>query len=128
MSNEMIVMAPEPADFIVTLEQFRAASTDWQPHARLAGPVSDTDPIDANIQVERPGEPLFQIFHYKNENMISTDGTEAQAAEVAAWVITTFPTTGDGEVWLTDTGYSGHTVLHPGISTADIRKNWQEHD
>lgn len=128
MSNDAIVMAPETSAFIVTLEQFRAAAVQWGPFARLAGPVSETDPIDANIQVERPGESFFQIFHFRDGDMISTDGTEDQAAEVAAWAINSFPKTGPGDVWMTDQAYTGHAVLIPGMSAVDVRSNWQNHE
>jgi hypothetical protein len=127
MGNDAIITAPQPTDFVITLERFREAITDWQPYAHLAGPISDDDPIDANIQVKRPDEPLFQIFHYRGGEMLSTDGTEQQAAEVAAWAVNTFPKTGPGELWMTDQGYTGHTVLKPGMSAADIWKGWQDH-
>ena len=126
MANRMIIIAPEPQDFIVTLDQFREASTFWGPHAALVGGASDDDPVDANIQVDRPGEPFFQIFHFNNNAMLSTDGTEEQAAEVAAWAANTFPKAGPGELWMTDQGYTGHTVLTPGMKAADIWKGWQE--
>ena len=127
MGNRMIIIAQEPTDFTVTLDQFRQASTFWGPHASLVGGVSETDPVDANIQVERPGEPFFQIFHFTSNAMLSTDGTEEQAAEVAAWAVNTFPKTGPGELWMTDRGYSGHSVLTPGITATDVWKGWQEH-
>jgi hypothetical protein len=59
--------------------------------------------------------------------MISTDGTREQAAEVAVWAANTFPKTGDGELWLTDEAYTGHTVLHPGMTTTDVLNTWQKH-
>ena len=40
MARSMMVMAPEPKDFAVTLEQFRMAITDWPPHAEPSGPLS----------------------------------------------------------------------------------------
>jgi 4-hydroxy-3-polyprenylbenzoate decarboxylase len=58
MGNRMIIIAQEPQDFTVTLEQFRDASTSWGPHASLVGGASNEDPVDANIQVDRPGEPF----------------------------------------------------------------------
>ena len=88
--------------------------------------ASDDDPVDANIQVDHPGAPLFQIFYFNNNAMLSTDGTEEQAAEVAAWAANTFPKSGPGELWMTDQGYSGHTALTPGMTAADIWKGWQE--
>ena len=124
----MIIIAQEPQDFSVTLDQFRDASAAWGPHASLMGGASDDDPVDANIQVNRPGEPFFQIFHFKTNAMLSTDGTEEQAAEVAAWAVNTLPKSGPSELWMTDQGYSGHTVLTPGTGAADVWKGWQEHN
>src|SRR4051794_16596491 len=36
---------------------------------------------------------------------------EQAAAEVAVWAADTFPKTGDGELWIVDEEYTGHTVL-----------------
>ena len=128
MSNRMIIVSPTPEDFSVTLEQFRAAADYWQPHAHLGGSNSDSDPSDATISIDRPHEPGFQIVHFRNGAMISTDGTPEQAAEVAVWAANTFPKTGPGELWMTDQGYSGHTTLHPGISLSDVLNGWQNHE
>jgi hypothetical protein len=51
---------------------------------------------------ERPSEPAFHIFHSRRGRSVFTDGTPAQAAEVAAWVISSFPPLDGIEVWLTD--------------------------
>jgi hypothetical protein len=127
VSNRLIVTAPEPKDFTVTIEQFRTASEHWLPHAIVGGGISDDGPVDASILVERPGEPRFRIFHFQNEDMLSTDGTQEQAAEVAVWAVDSFPKTGDGELWMVDQGYNGHTVLTPGMSISDVWANWQDH-
>jgi hypothetical protein len=123
----MMVMAPEPKDFVVTLEQFRAAIPHWQPHAEPSGPISQERPVDALIKITRPNEPFFQIFHYRDGDMLSTDGTPEQAAEVAVWAANTFPKTGEGELWIVDEEYTGHTVLTPGMNPADVWANWQTH-
>jgi hypothetical protein len=68
----MMVMAPETEDFAVTLEQFRAAITHWQPYAEASGPILQDRPVDALIKVARPDEPFFQIFHYRDGDMLST--------------------------------------------------------
>lgn len=125
MSNPLLVMAPEPKDFVITLEQFRAALDYWQPHAHLINPLSDT--VDAGIEVDRPDQPAFQILHSRNADVLFSDGTPDQAIEVAVWAINTFPKTGQGEVWLVDEGYTGHTVLTPGMSADDVKTGWQEH-
>jgi hypothetical protein len=83
VTRNMMVIAPKPQDFAVTLEQFHAAITHWQPHAEASGPISQERPVDALIKITRPDEPFFQIFHYRDGDMLSTDGTPEQAAEVA---------------------------------------------
>jgi hypothetical protein len=128
MGRRMIVIAREPGDFTVSLERFRRSAAQWQPHASLVDGVSDDDPVDAAIQVERPGERFFQIFHFRDGTMLSTDGDDDQAAEVAAWAVNTFPVTGDGELWMVDQGYSGHIVLPPGMSSAEVWPGWRQHE
>lgn len=128
MGNNMMIVAPEPEDFAVPLEQFEEASSHWQPHGILSkGPITDDGESDGVIEVDRPGEPGFMIIHFRNAVMMYVDGTEAQAAEVAAWAINSFPRTGPGEVWLVDQGYTGHSVLRPGMTPADVLDGWQEH-
>ena len=128
MGKNMMVLAPEPKDFTVTFDQFRDASSYWQPHGHFsAGPITEDGDSDATIEVTRPGEPTCLIIHFRTAVMIYIDGTEEQAADVAAWAINTFPKTGPGEVWMVDQGYSGHSVLHRGTSANDILQNWQEH-
>ena len=126
MGIRMIIIAPEPQDFTVTLDQFREASTFWGSHATLVGALPTTTPSTPTSRSTAPEAPLFQIFHFNNNAMLSTDGTEEQAAEVAAWAANTFPKAGPGELWMTDQGYTGHTVLTPGMKAADIWKGWQE--
>ncbi|GAB3277421.1 hypothetical protein [Kineosporia babensis] len=128
MPERLIVVAPEPSDFHITREQFLAAMPYWEPHARLAGSVSDDDPVDANIQVDRPDEYFFQIFHFQNERMLSTDGNWEQAVEFAIWAVNSFPKQGDGELWLVDQAYTGHVVLTPGMPAEAFETTWVEHD
>src|SRR5689334_16030400 len=73
MSNPLLVMAPEPKDFVITLEQFRAALDYWQPHAHLINPLS-SDTVDAGIEVDRPDQPAFQVLHSRNADVLFSDG------------------------------------------------------
>ena len=68
------------------------------------------------VQVESQDEPSFSINHFSDNQMVSTDGTPDQAAEVAAWVRRVNPDPGL-VLWFTDQSFSGHTVLRPGIDT-----------
>ena len=128
MGRRMIVMAPEADDFIVPLDRFVAAAGHWAPYAQVRDESTLDGPSDATIWIERPGDTFFQIVHFRNERMISTDGTPEQAAEVAVWAADTFPMTADGELWFVDQGYSGHVVLRPGMSPRDVLDGWQPHD
>jgi hypothetical protein len=127
MSNRMIVIGADPEDFTFPLDRFRESLDSWQPHARLSGSNSGDDLTDATISIDRPDQPGFQIVHFRDGRMISSDGTEEQAAEVAAWAAGTFTRSGPGELWMTDQGYSGHVVLRPGMTVAEIIGGWQKH-
>jgi hypothetical protein len=128
MGNRMIVISPAPEHYTITGEQFRAAAGHWAPHARLHADVDPERPSDATLTVERPGDYLFNIIHFRNKHMVSTDGTPAQAAEVAVWAINSFPPGDEVEVWLTDQAYSGHVVLRPGMTVEDVLSSWQDHE
>jgi len=71
---------------------------------------------------------FFQIRLLHDGDALSTDGTPEQAAEVAVWAANSFPPVDEGEIWLTDQGYSGHAVLWPGMTVADVRRGWIEHE
>ena len=126
MSNRSVVVATTPLDFTVTLAQFEAAAEHWHPHATL-GPDVDME-ADAVLFVERPGEPAFQIFHFTGEDMLMTEGTAQQCAEVAIWAADAFPLSGPGQLWMTDQEYTGHTVLHPGMRVDEVWAGWHKHD
>ncbi len=128
MSNKLTIIAADPTHFVVTLEQFEKALAHWGPQAQLlARSASDADPSDAAIQVERPDEKPFQIFHVRSGAFLYTDGNPNQAAEVAVWAVNSFPMAGPGELWLVDQAYSGHSVLRPGMSAAEVLPGWQQH-
>ncbi|GLY31899.1 hypothetical protein [Kineosporia sp. NBRC 101731] len=124
MSRSWIVTSPEPGSFQVTLEQFRSAISYWGPDATLSVPPDDHG-TDAYLDVNRPGQPGFLVIHYRRDDMLSTDGTQEQAAEFAVWAMQAFSAT--GELWLVDQGYSGHVVLTPDMTPADVMNGWQEH-
>lgn len=128
MGRRMIVVAPDPGAVNVTLEQFRAAAGWWRSPTRLQGEVTSGGVSDATLVVEPPGESRFHVIHFRDERMISTDGIEEQAAEVAVWAADNFPMTGDGALWLVDQGYTGHVVLRPGMTVQQVLDGWKPHD
>lgn len=111
--------------FHVGLDEFREASKDWGSAEFFL--TQDSSTADASIVIERPGEPPFQIRHFTSGQLISTDGTPEQSAEVAVWAANAFPPNEGGEVWLTDQAYTGHVVLRPGMTVEDIRRDWMDH-
>jgi len=78
------------------------------------------------VQVESQDEPSFSINHFSDNQMVSTDGTPDQAAEVAAWVRRGDPDPGPA-LRVTDQSFSGHTVLRPGIAPEQVTANWVDH-
>jgi hypothetical protein len=126
MNNRAVIAATKPLDFTVTLQQFEAAAAHWSPYATL-GPDVDFE-SDAVIRVERPDEAAFHVFHFTGEDMIMTDGTAEQSAEVAVWAADSFSLSGPSQLWLTDQEYTGHTVLSPGMSVHEVWANWVKHD
>lgn len=129
MGHCMIVMAPESGGFVVTLAQFRAAAGRWRWPTSFHGEADPGDGVsDATLLVEPPGEPRFHVVHFRDEQVISAEGTPAQIAEVAVWAADSFPMTGRGELWLVDHAYSGHVVLRPRMAVQDVLDGWQSHD
>lgn len=71
------------------------------------------------------GAPEYQIFLLGPEVQVSTDGTDEQAFEVAAWVREQLPEEwAASEVWIVDEAFTGHTLLGTGMSPADVRMAW----
>jgi hypothetical protein len=126
MNNRAVILATTPLDFTVTLQQFETAAEHWNPYASL-GPDVDLE-ADVVLFVERPGEPAFRVFHFTGEDMLMTDGTLEQSAEVAVWAADSFPLSGPSSLWLTDQEYTGHTVLRPGMRAGEVLAGWQKHD
>lgn len=79
------------------------------------------------IEIEPANSDAFQIFLLGPETQVSTDGTDQQALEVAAWVRSLLPDEMPSEVWFFDEGFAGHAVLTPGITPDGIKLAWREH-
>jgi hypothetical protein len=108
----MIVVSPDPAGFALGRQCFEEAVVDrFKDQVKLI-----------------PEPPGFQIFHFHDGDMISTDGTTEQAVEVALWVRSLLPDDLGVRVWFVDQGYTGHAELVPGMTEGDIKTGWVEHD
>lgn len=80
------------------------------------------------IEVQPVDGPAFQIMLLGPETQVSTDGTDEQALEVAAWVRSLLPANNSSEVWFIDEGFTGHAVLTLGMSADAVKSAWVEHD
>ncbi|WP_127842190.1 hypothetical protein [Actinomyces wuliandei] len=67
------------------------------------------------------------MAHFPHNRMVSTDADPQVAAEVAAWVRHLHPDPGL-VLWYTDEGFTGHTVLTPGITPTQIDHQWVDHN
>jgi hypothetical protein len=126
----MDVVSPDPAGFALDRQCFEEAAVDkFIDQVRLIPePANELSPVDVTASISRQGEPEFQIFHFQNGDMISTDGTTEQAVEVALWVRSLLPDDPGVRIGLVDEGYTGHVDLDPGMSEDDIKSGWEEHD
>ncbi|WP_205570043.1 hypothetical protein [Actinomyces lilanjuaniae] len=66
------------------------------------------------------------MIHFPDNGMISIDAQPWVAAEVAAWVRSLHPDP-SLVLWYTDEGFTGHTVLTPGITPTQIDHQWVDH-
>ena len=79
------------------------------------------------ITVRPVDGPEFSIRIDQEGESISTDGTEAQVAEVAVWARRLLPAELPGEVWLYDQALSAHKVLDADLDEAAVWSEWVEH-
>lgn len=94
-------------------------------HARVyAG--DEGSRVVASVYVDRPNETTFQVFYAPD--VIWTDGTPAQSAEVALWISTLLPENPGGRIWMTDEGFNGHVELVRGMREADLESGWVDHE
>lgn len=96
-------------------------------HAVLVPSRNSESPVDVTAQVNRPSESEFQIFHFRKNDGISTDGTPEQALEVMRWIRSILPDDPGGAIWAIDEMYNGHVELRPNMSAEDIKTGWVDH-
>ena len=126
----MIIVSPDPVGFALDRCRFEEAAIDrFSDQVKvIPEPPGWKSPVDVTASISRQGEPEFQIFHFQNGDMISTDGTTEQAVEVALWVRSLLPDDPGVRIWFVDQGYTGHAELVPGMTEDDIKAGWVEHD
>jgi hypothetical protein len=119
----MIVLSPD--------EVFHVDRGTFESEARKQfGPgfIEPQDPYkDLTIRYDRPGESMFHIFHDRQGDTISTDGTPEQAAEVALWARSLVPDDPGGRIWLVDEMFNGHAELVPGMTVDELEAAWVDH-
>jgi hypothetical protein len=114
--------------FKIDRARFEEAIADRFGAAAVLVERHETDSaIDVVAQVNRPGEPEFQIFHFRDGGAISTDGTAERAVEVMQWVRSLFPANPGAQIWAVDEMYNGHVELIPGMTNEQIESGWIDH-
>lgn len=124
---QMVICSPDQA-LQVEREVFEEQARARFPEGVVLAIDDTARPMDVAVQIERAGEPEFQILRSREGEVIFTDGTPEQAAEVALWIRSLLPDDPGGRIWLVDEGYSGHVELVPGMTADDVKAGWVEHD
>lgn len=104
----------------------REAQAFFGPEADIRPQSADRAPVEVTVQIDRPDESFFQVFY--SPDVIWTDGTADQAAEVALWVRGLLPEDPGGRIWMTDESFSGHVELVPDMTVEDLRSGWVDHE
>jgi hypothetical protein len=126
--HNVVIGSPTPGVFDVDRSRFeQAIICRFGAQAELVQSRDSESPIDVTAQVNRTGESDFQIFHFRKNDGISTDGTPEQALEVMRWIRSILPDDPGGAIWAIDEMYNGHVELNPNISEDDIKSGWVDH-
>jgi hypothetical protein len=125
-----MILSPDEwvTDLGIDRERFEAEAQKRWPDGTL---IEVTDPEanhDVTMQIRPPGERPFQIFHTTDGAVISTDGDDDQAADVALWVASLLPENPGGRIWFCDQHFTGHVELHGDITLEGLRDGWVDHE
>lgn len=125
----IIILSPDADGFDLTKEHFEKSVVDGfgAQVTALVPRAGDESPVDVAARIDRPGEPAFQIFHFRTRDGISTDGTDEQAIEVMLWARSILPDDPGGRIWAVDEAYNGHVELSSGMTKEDIEAGWVDH-
>jgi hypothetical protein len=125
---EMVILSPDVQTLDLDRARFETAVEEYFGTSAKFSHLTDAEsPYDVVARIERPGEPSFQVFRFRTDAALATDGTPEQAAEVALWVRSLLQDDPGGRIWLVDEGYNGHVQLEPGMTAEAIRANWVDH-
>ncbi|WP_257494784.1 hypothetical protein [Actinomyces wuliandei] len=123
--DHMVITVTSQQQMIDAEAFLREAQHRW-PGCRTRRYDPTTDIIDAEANIPRPDSPSFNVTHFPHNRMVSTNAQPWVAAEVAAWVRSLHPDP-SLVLWYTDQGFTGHTVLTPGITPTQIDHQWVDH-
>ncbi len=124
---QMAICSPDQVFHIDRLG-FEEGARARFPDGVVVGIDDQERPMDVAVQIDRAGEPEYQILRSREGEVVFTDGTPEQAAEVALWIRSLLPDDPGGRIWMVDQGYSGHVELVPGMTVDDVKAGWVEHD
>lgn len=122
----VIILSPDDVFSLSTDAFVEAARAQWPEDSRIVT-GDESREYDVTVIIDRPGEPMFQVFHDRHGETIATDGNLDQAAEVALWVRSLLPTHIGGRLWMTNQSFSGHVELQPGMAKDDLQSGWVDH-
>lgn len=120
------VLSPDDALHVDRAQFEREARAQFGPDATVLSIDDGRSGVQVTVQVKRPGESYFQIFY--SPDVIFTDGTAEQAAEVVLWARALQPDDPGGRIWMVDEGFTGHVELVPDMSPEMLRDGWVDHD
>ncbi|QNE18143.1 hypothetical protein F1D05_09885 [Kribbella qitaiheensis] len=125
----IIILSPDADGFELAKDRFEESIVDGfgAQAASLVPRAGDESPVDVAARIDRPGEPAFQIFHFRTGDSISTDGTDEQAVEVMLWARSILPDDPGGRIWAVDEAYNGHVELRTGMTKDDIEASRVDH-
>ncbi|WP_136314101.1 hypothetical protein [Actinomyces procaprae] len=128
MSERYSILPPGPTTLTIADKDtfIRAARAQW-PRCRIVQAGLSPEDSDADAYPVFEGHEV-EICHFPENKVISCSGPFNQpgVAEVAAWVRSLNPDP-NLVLWLTDTFFTGHVVLAPGITADEIRASWVDH-
>ncbi|AYD90311.1 hypothetical protein D5R93_10390 [Actinomyces lilanjuaniae] len=122
--DHMVITVTSQQQMIDADTFLREAQNRW-PGCQAVVEDPATHISDATV-VSPPDAPPFSVIHFPDNGMISTDAHPQVAAEIAAWIRSLHPDP-DLVLWYTDQGFTGHTVLTPGITPTQVNHQWVDH-
>jgi len=127
MSN-VTFLSPDDAFHVDRATFEREAEARFSPEGGQLRDSDDGTVSDVVVNISRPGETSFAIWHGQAGDTIWTDATPDQVVAVALWVCSLLTSANNGgRVWMTDEGFTGHVELRPGMTEAELSSEWVDH-